>query len=294
MRYGLKLCMLALSITITGCGISNSHPYSITDDAHKNRVQTPTQYAPDNNGGSYQVLNTNLDRTYYRDAINKTGSDLKLTLQSIVGKQKVLGYNGVWKALKDTDEDPNNPNHVILFYSGRSDSKSNNGPGPTQWNREHVWAQSHGKFGRTAGIGSDLHNLKPENVKVNSDRDDLNFDLTESNETKYPKAPDTYWDDDSWEPRDEIKGDVARIMFYMDLRYDGTNEGADKMDLELVDRMTDGPDPQFGKLTTLLRWHELDPVDEFEKKRNEIIYTYQENRNPFIDHPEWVAQIWGR
>jgi hypothetical protein len=78
------------------------------------------------------------------------------------------------------------------------------------------------------------------------------------------------------------------MMFYMATRYEG--ESGDP-DLELVDYTgTDGP--IFGKLSTLIEWNEEDPVDDFERNRNEVVYSYQNNRNPFIDHPEYVNAIY--
>lgn len=89
-----------------------------------------------------------------------------------------------------------------------------------------------------------------------------------------------------------VKGDVARMMFYMATRYEGDATG--EPDLELVDYISGfTSEPIFGKLSTLIEWHTNDPVDDFERNRNEVIYSYQGNRNPFIDHPEYVAQIWG-
>lgn len=87
-----------------------------------------------------------------------------------------------------------------------------------------------------------------------------------------------------------MKGDVARMLFYMVVRYDES-----ELDLELVDSIKDrsNKDPEHGKLSTLLKWHNDDPVDNYERYRNHIIYDkYQHNRNPFIDHPEFVSRIW--
>ena len=69
-------------------------------------------------------------------------------------------------------------------------------------------------------------------------------------------------------------------------------EAGDKVDLELNDKVNNGTAPYHGKLSVLLQWHKQDPVDEYEKQRNEKIYEIQGNRNPFIDHPEWVEKIW--
>src|SRR5262245_46696637 len=89
-----------------------------------------------------------------------------------------------------------------------------------------------------------------------------------------------------------MKGDIARAMFYMDVRYAG--ESSSEPDLLLTDNVgsiTNGS-PFMGWLSALLRWHGLDPVDASERNRNDLIYErYQRNRNPFIDHPEWVDAI---
>ncbi len=92
-----------------------------------------------------------------------------------------------------------------------------------------------------------------------------------------------------------MKGDVARMMLYMDVRYEGTGDGGTP-DLVLEDRMTAHPgaqEPNFGKLCTLVQWHVDDPVSDWERRRNNRVYAWQHNRNPFIDHPEWVMPIWG-
>jgi endonuclease I len=283
---------------MTGCGSNHSAQSDVPPQTHSQVANQPNVQQEVSTGNSYRVLNTDLDKSYYSNAIGKTGAGLKESLHKIISDQTVLTYKETENALRDTDEDPNNPNNVLLLYAGRSVSKN---PNSGHWNREHVWAQSHGDFGRSTGIGSDLHNLRTEDIDVNNDRGRLDFDITETvnpdnptkpDPNKYPEeeAPDTYWDTDSWEPRDEVKGDVARIILYMDTRY----EAGDRMDLKAVNRTVQNHSPEHGKLSALLKWHEDDPVDEFEKRRNQIIYEkYQHNRNPFIDHPEWVKQIWG-
>ena len=74
----------------------------------------------------------------------------------------------------------------------------------------------------------------------------------------------------------------------MDVRYE-----SDRLDLKLVDRESISSQPELGVLYTLIQWHEADPVDEAEIARHEGVYGYQQNRNPFIDHPEWVAEVFG-
>jgi len=104
------------------------------------------------------------------------------------------------------------------------------------------------------------------------------------------EAPGNRTDDDSFEPRDQVKGDVARMILYMSVRYEG---GEGYPDLEPNDKVDNGSQPYMGRLSVLKKWNDEDPPDAFEKKRNQVIYDdFQHNRNPFIDHPEWVADIW--
>jgi endonuclease I len=224
---------------------------------------------------------------YYDSAAGKTGEALKTALHNIIDDHTKISYDAVWDALRKTDEDPNNTNNIILLYTGRSQGKFTNGGDVNDWNREHVWAKSHGDFGTTMGAGTDLHHLRPTDVSVNSSRGNKDFD---NGGTQHTEALGNYTDSDSWEPRDSVKGDVARMLFYMAVRYEGDSG---ELDLELNNLVNNGPAPYHGKQSVLLQWHMEDPVDAFERKRNEIIYTqYQHNRNPFIDHPEWVSLIW--
>lgn len=226
------------------------------------------------------------DDTYYQSAIGKTGEALKTELHNIIDDHRELSYDNVWDALRNTDEDPNNPNNVLLLYTGRSQSKFTNGGNVNDWNREHVWAKSHGDFGTSAGAGTDLHHLRPTDVSVNSSRGNLDFD---NGGAQHSEALGNYYDSDSWEPRDAVKGDVARMLFYMAVRYEGDSG---ELDLELNNLVNNGSAPLHGKLSVLLEWNREDPVDASERRRNDIIYKdYQYNRNPFIDHPEWAESI---
>ncbi|MER7726711.1 endonuclease [Streptomyces sp. NPDC096323] len=228
-----------------------------------------------------------LDDTYYADALGKTGTALKNALHTIVSDQTRLSYSQVWDALKATDEDPADSSHVILLYTGRSQPKSDNGGNVGQWNREHVWAKSHGDFGTATGPGTDVHHLRPEDVSVNSTRGNKDFD---NGGTELGDAPGNYTDGDSFEPRDAVKGDVARMILYMAVRYEGDDSFAD---LEPNDSVSNGSAPNIGRLSVLKTWSEQDPPDSFEQRRNDVIFDeFQHNRNPFIDHPEWVEAIW--
>jgi endonuclease I len=224
---------------------------------------------------------------YYANAIGKTGPALKSALHTIISSQTKLSYDQVWSALQDTDQDPANPNNVVLLYSGRSQAKNTNGGNANDWNREHVWAKSHGDFGTVTGPGTDVHHLRPEDVTVNSVRGNKDFD---NGGSTVAECPGCLSDADSFDPRPAVRGDVARMIFYMAVRYDGGDGFAD---LEPNDSVNNGSAPYLGKLSVLKAWSAGDPPDAFEKRRNQVIFdNWQHNRNPFIDHPEWVNSIW--
>jgi len=276
--YGLRSnpSLLGTKITVTGTLTAYfSHP----------GLKDPTAFNDGGAGGGGGSGGGTDD--YYADAIGKIGPALKSALHTIISNQTKLSYDQVWNALKDTDQDPANSSNVILLYSGRSQSKSTNGGDPDDWNREHVWAKSHGDFGTATGPGTDIHHLRPEDVTVNSVRGNKDFDTGGS---VVAEAPGSYTDSDSFEPRVAVKGDVARMILYMAVRYDGGDGFAD---LEPNDLVGNGTAPYMGRLSVLKAWSVADPPDAFEKRRNQVIYdTYQHNRNPFIDHPEWVTAIW--
>ncbi|XAS68533.1 endonuclease [Micrococcaceae bacterium Sec5.7] len=224
---------------------------------------------------------------YYGPAAGKTGTALKSSLHQIISVQQKLSYDQVWDALKDTDQDPANSTNVILLYTGRSQPKSTNGGGVDDWNREHVWAKSHGGFGTATGPGTDVHHLRPTDVTVNSDRGNKDFDM---GGTQSVEAPGNYTDADSWEPRNVVKGDVARMIMYMAVRYEGGDGFAD---LEMNNSVSNGTAPYMGKMSVLLEWNRIDPPDAFEQRRNQRIFEqWQGNRNPFVDHPEYANSIW--
>lgn len=230
---------------------------------------------------------------YYAAADGLTGDQLKAALNNIIDGHTELSYTEAKEALKDTDEDPDNVNNVICLYTGWSYAKTAFGNGSEEWNREHTWSKSHGDFGDVAPAGTDIHHLRPADASVNSAKNNRDFDEGTTEYIDASGATGCYMSTDVWEPRDAVKGDVARMIFYMATRYEGENG---EPDLEPVDYVNTAPsnEPYYGKLSTLLTWHENDPVDDWERNRNDIIYyNYQNNRNPFIDHPEYVDSIWG-
>ncbi len=226
------------------------------------------------------------DSTYYAPAVGKSGTALRTALHDIIDNHTKLSYDAVWTALKDTDQDPNNSANVIELYTGRSISKSSNGGSTGNWNREHVWAQSRGGFTTSAGPGTDLHHIRPEDVTVNSIRGNKDFD---NGGSAVSGCNDCWTDSNSFEPRDAVKGDVARMLLYMAIRYEG-GDGFNNLEMSST---VGTSSTLIGDLETLLAWNAADPVNTFEMRRNDRIHAqWQGNRNPFIDHPEWAAAIW--
>jgi len=221
---------------------------------------------------------------YNADGTVKTGAALKAALCTIINTGvRTNSYASLNTCLDVTDAAPGNPSKVLCLYSQNAISQSS-------YNKEHIWAQSHG-IDERAPAYSDLHHIRACTPTLNSTRGNLDFD----NCRDVAGAKETsgnYYTSTAWEPPDAAKGDVARAMFYMDVRYEGRYNPNNNLTLvENIPTTTTGND--FGRLSTLIAWNELDPVSSFETNRNELIYRdYQKNRNPFIDHPEWVTAIY--
>jgi len=250
------------------------------------------------------ILNGQVPEGYYNGTENLGGAGLKTALYNIIKGHTQFPYSSnstypgtdVWDILKQSDKDPNNAANVQLFYCGRSIDAAQEWNSGNGWEREHVWAKSRGSLTTTdPGPGTDAHNLKPADGDVNGMRNNRWF--AETNEIEYLDngfATGCYYSTTKWiwKPKDNMKGDAARIIFYMATRYEGENG---EPNLEVIDFLPTEQNtilPQHALLSDLLRWNAEDPVDEFERNRNNVIFTYQKNRNPFIDHPEWVECIW--
>ena len=236
--------------------------------------------------------------TYYQDAWGEDGDDLREALYDIIRVHTRLSYSSsstdTWDVLKVSDADPTNATNVMLIYAGipvNGPQEYNNNQG---WTREHVWPKSLGGFATSAGVGTDVHNLKPCNGGLNSLRSNHEYDElgTGGSPVNFNgSATGSRYNGSAglFEPRDDIKGDLARIILYMDLRYEGQ---AGEPDLILREALNSGG-KTFAVMSTLLDWHFQDTVDAFELRRNHVIDSMQGNRNPFIDHPELVHYIYG-
>lgn len=241
-------------------------------------------------------LYSQIPQGYYDAAEYKADQALRDALHNIIDDHQGFSYTSsgtdTWDILKEADADPNNPNNVLLIYTRESVDGDQEYAGGSGWNREHVWAKSRGDFGTRIPEGTDVHNLRASNIDVNSTR--LNYAFDDCTSNSCDETYGNFYSSSSliFEPRDEDKGDVARIIFYMDVRYEGDSG---EEDLEMVDYTlsTSSKLPYHGIRSTLLQWHQDDPVDDFERNRNDVIYSYQGNRNPFIDHPNLVDYLWG-
>jgi endonuclease I len=251
---------------------------------------------------------------YYNDVnLSLTGADLKgvLATKIINTHTNNLSYTpGIWEASKITDINPENSNEVLLIYgyengtdtditNNRVAGINDNGSGSGLWNREHVYPKSLGipNLG-TSGPGADAHSLRPCNGQRNSSRGNRKFTNSDILGSASGAAIYTFEDgstETGWYPGDEWKGDVARMMMYMYLRYGDqtlpTNVGLGNVSSTIDDDMID----------LFLSWNVEDPVSDFELQRNthhdsnetgNATYA-QGNRNPFIDNPYFATQIWG-
>lgn len=230
--------------------------------------------------------------SYYNSVdFTLTGSYLKDALASkiVSSHTTFLTYTpDVWNVLKQSDLDPTDNTKVLLIYgyndtdnstvNDRTRGKNNNSGRSGDWNREHVYPKSLGNpnLGRS-GPGSDAHNLRASDVSFNSERGNKKFATGTGNAGNSSGG---------WYPGDEWKGDVARMMLYMYLRY-----GNQCLPKNVAIGSTVSSDANMVLL--FLKWNAQDPVSDFEKQRNTIISNAQGNRNPFIDNPYLATVIWG-
>ncbi|MFA6541818.1 MAG: endonuclease [Bacteroidota bacterium] len=237
---------------------------------------------------------------YYASAYKLSGTELKSALHNIIKGHTSVSYTTLWTSFQTTDKKPNGkvwdmysdipegtPPYEYTFISDQCGNYSGEG---SCYNREHSWPKSW--FSDLAPAYTDLFHLFPTDGKVNGMRNNYNYgnvgtaSWTSQNGSKLGTSSTPGYSGIVFEPIDAYKGDLARGHFYMSVRYytedagwsasDGTNKS------ELL--------PWYADL--LYSWHLLDSVSEKEISRNSAVYAIQHNRNPFIDHPEFAAEIW--
>lgn len=237
------------------------------------------------------------------------------------------GTTNTWSILEIADEDPNNAGRILDAYRNRSfvkgSERAGTGTGIT-YNREHTWPNSLGFGSATGDLGlphapyTDTHMLYLTDTGYNADRGNKPYAdctlaggcgerVTEFNNgtgggsgvhpgnSNWVKGPDG--NAGSFQVWGTRRGDIARAVMYMAIRYEGgrdVNTNQAEPDLELTDDrsrivITSASPAYMGLLSTLLAWHQADPPDAAERERNEVIQSFQGNRNPFIDQPQWAT-----
>lgn len=245
---------------------------------------------------TYGQVTPTYTEDYYASLNGLSGDALKQGIQNIIADSTLVrkhSYGDIVEILKLADQNPLNSNEVWLLYSETPRAKNLYQLGSVTtgfWNREHIYPQSRGGFANGTstdadGIDiweptsaddlfaghSDAHHLRAEAGNVNSSRGNKDYGLGDYSGPANNQG--------SW------KGDVARALFYMAIRYN---------QLDVVNgNPADTTMYQMGDLATLLTWNNLDPADDFEMNRNNYIQTWQYNRNPFIDMPALASYIWG-
>jgi endonuclease I len=262
---------------------------------------------------------------YYTSVDLSSATALKTSLHEIIDDHARFPYTSsqrdTWDIINQADEDPLNPDNVLTIYKNASYPKASGGN--DNYNREHSWPKSFGfpDDGSDNYPYTDLHHLFVADSSYNSSRSNLPFgecdaECSEKVTNAYNGQGGTSgvypgesnWRRGSgatgtWEVWEDRKGDIARAMFYMAVRYEGGSHGvtgAPEPDLELTDDLdlignsntgSNMATGYMGRLSVLLRWHKADPVDALEQRRNDVVADAQGNRNPFIDHPEYVGYV---
>ena len=254
---------------------------------------------------TYGLVTPTIPTGYYDSLEGLSGNILKQELQNIIASSNVRlhSYADIWEIIRTADQNPLNSNQIWDMYLEVPMSKldqQNTSSIVGKWNREHIFPQSRGGFevadgdyadginiwlptsasNRIDGV-SDAHHIRAENGQENSSRNNKNYGNVNSS-TIYAGPVGTQG---SW------RGDVARALFYMAVRFDGLNVvNGDPNEYLPSTTISSG---NIGDLASLLTWNTTDPRDDFEMNRNNYIYTWQMNRNPFIDYPNLADYIFG-
>lgn len=241
---------------------------------------------------------------YYDSLEGLSGAALVQGIQDIIANPAVVrlhSYADMWELLRDADRNPLNNNQIWAMYFEQPMAKldqQNTSSIVGKWNREHIFPQSRGGFvtpeidiadginfwasssaANTVDGVSDAHHIRAENGQENSSRGNKNFGNTTTS-TTYAGFTGNQG---SW------RGDVARALFYMGVRFSALNiVNGDPAEVSGT-----APSYQIGDLATLLAWNTQDPADDFEMNRNNVVYNWQQNRNPFIDYPELASYVYG-
>ncbi|KKC99362.1 endonuclease [Photobacterium halotolerans] len=254
--------------------------------------------------------------SYYQTAEGLTGYTLKTALYNIIKDHSAQSYSDLWTfyGANELDESYENDGSILDIYSenpsgtdsytftpGNDQCGSYSGEGDC-YNREHSFPRSW-FGGAVAPMNTDVHHVFPTDGYVNGRRSSYPYGevgsatYTSDNGSKLGSAASGLsYSGTVFEPVDAFKGDLARAYFYMATRYQNVISGWESNDIH-GDAVLNGTSDQVFEdwfLAMLLQWHQEDPVSQKELDRNEDAYSFQGNRNPFVDYPEFVTEIWGQ
>lgn len=237
---------------------------------------------------------------YYAPAEGKRGEELQQALHDIIDDHTVLSYSNLWTAFRSTDKREDgtvwdmysdvpggDPPYVYTFGTDQCGNYSGEG---SCYNREHSFPKSW--FNDASPMYTDLFHLYPTDGYVNGKRSNFPFGETDNaswtsrNGCEVGPSSVTGYNGTVFEPIDAYKGDFARTCFYMATRYYGEDGGWPGSP------MVDGAQLEPWALEMMLQWHNDDPVSDKETDRNDAVYALQGNRNPFIDHPDFVQLMY--
>ena len=251
---------------------------------------------------------------YYVTAQGLSGYALKTELYNIIKDHNAQGYSAIWNFYDSSARDTyfENDNSILDMYSEKpngsdsynyaavSDQCGNYSGEGGCYNREHSFPKSW--FGGTIEpMNSDVHHIYATDGYVNSKRSNFPFgevasaSFTSTNGSKLGSAASSLnYSGTVFEPIDEFKGDFARAYFYMATRYENVI-GTWQTKTTSSNAVLNGSSNQVFEnwvVAMLLNWHNSDPVSQMELDRNQAAFEFQGNRNPYIDHPEFVEMIW--
>ena len=248
------------------------------------------------------ALSAQIPNGYYNQANDKTGDELKVALHNIIKGHTTVSYSNLWDAFWSTDNkgdgvvwdmysDVPGGTPPYTYQLGEGQCGEYNSEGDC-YNREHSWPQSWCNSQTTPSC--DLHHIFPTDGWVNMKRGSNPFgevqsaSWTSQNGSKLGICKSSLgYSGTVFEPIDAYKGDFARALMYMSIRYYGEDSNWGSSD------MTNKSEILPWAIAMLMDWNEQDPVSQKEIDRNNAIYAdYQHNRNPFVDHPEYARMIW--
>jgi endonuclease I len=247
------------------------------------------------------LLQAQIPNGYYNSAAGLEGTALRAALHNIIDNHTSLSYGDIYDILDQTDQKSNGkvwdmysdipggtPPYEYTFFTNECGNYNSEGD---CYNKEHSWPKSW-FGGEVYPMYSDLFQIVPTDGWVNNKRSNYPYgevgsaSWTSLNGSKLGSCNVSGYSGTVFEPIDEYKGDFARGYFYMSTRYYNEDSGWPGSD------MVDGADIKPWALAMLLQWHYNDPVSTKETNRCNAVYQLQNNRNPFIDHPEYAAYIW--